>query len=154
MSPSHCDPRIWPRLPTPACEPKHNPTPKPTPMTVPVPDYPDVPQIDWPAFYGQFPGRPAVIDRLVRTLLANEAATPAHLMAAIAAEDWPAATRLAHSVKGMAAGMMARDLATLAADAEQRARANDPVAAAALTRLAADLQALLDRLTSHFGQPT
>lgn len=109
-----------------------------------------VPQIDWDTLYARFPGKPHVVDRLIRTLIAGDGQTPELIRNALTAGDLPSAARHAHTVKGMAANMMAGQLSQLATQAELAVRDNRPEASHLLKTLAAELDRLVDNLKTCF----
>ena len=92
-------------------------------------------------------GNRALYRKLLRQFL-TQAAIPGEIGRALAASDWPAAERLAHTVHGVAANLGARSVQASAADLEQalRERAEAPIVAARQDAFQSTLDPFIARL--------
>jgi HPt (histidine-containing phosphotransfer) domain-containing protein len=93
---------------------------------------------------------------LLRQFASQQAGAIGEIRAALAANDAESATRLAHTLKGVAGNLGARDVHVAAAAVETLLRDGSPADAAnrALAQLAAVLDPLLARLRAAFAMST
>jgi PAS domain S-box-containing protein len=105
--------------------------------------------IDRSALGARLMDDPELVDLILNTFQQDAVEQVAALQAALDGNDLPAATRVAHSLKGSAANASADALGRVAADLEAAGRAGDRAAAAAL---APALHAELDRVQSEVAR--
>jgi signal transduction histidine kinase/CheY-like chemotaxis protein/HPt (histidine-containing phosphotransfer) domain-containing protein len=99
-------------------------------------------------------GQPQLYRRLLTAFVADFGDAGAALAAQLAVGDWPAAERLAHTLRGMAGTLGADQVARLAGGLEQDCRLRAGAAARdSLARLAPPLQALLAALAAGPAAP-
>jgi two-component system sensor histidine kinase/response regulator len=99
-------------------------------------------------------GQGALYRRLLADFAAEYGTAPATLASLLAAAEWPAAERMAHTLRGVAATLGAEPLAALAAQLEHACREGQAAAAAAsLARLAPPLRQLVHALESGVAAP-
>jgi two-component system sensor histidine kinase/response regulator len=94
-------------------------------------------------------GKNALYRSLLRKFIAGQARAPEQIVAALEANDWPGAERLAHTLKGTAATIGASGVSEIAArlEASIRARAPRPAIDAMVSELSPPLAALVDALS-------
>ena len=93
-------------------------------------------------------GKKALYRTLLSKFMSGQAGAPEMIAAALAADDWAAAERLAHTLKGSAATIGASEIAGLAARIETAigSRAPEPAVDAMLRELSLPLTALVEAL--------
>jgi PAS domain S-box-containing protein len=107
------------------------------------------PILDWPALLARFGGSQQFVDKLVRTTIASHREDPAKLRAAIQAQDTGTLGFLAHSLKSVAADLMAPGVQDAAARTEVAARARQGSAFAIAAELADSVDLLLAALANR-----
>jgi CheY-like chemotaxis protein/HPt (histidine-containing phosphotransfer) domain-containing protein len=116
--------------------PGGNPTARPQPAPVREPPLADrhataavaIGMLDLAALEQRFYGQQTFVAQLLATAARASRDVPGRLRAAVTEKDFPGLTSLAHSVKGMAAEIMAAGLRESAAATEAAGRARDPAA--------------------------
>ncbi|MDZ5459653.1 ATP-binding protein [Azohydromonas lata] len=128
-----------------ALPPMPAPMPVPQPAAGAVPAAPggDVPVLDWAALWRRL-RRPAAVQRLMQTLLAEHGATPARLREVLAAADVDEASRLAHRLAGVSATVFAAPTHAAARRLEQDIQSRGVLQPQPVQSLADALQSLLD----------
>lgn len=99
--------------------------------------------VDWEGLVAQFKGREASVLKIAATVLQSQAGVPAQLRGLAGRRDYPGMARLAHSLKGMGASIMAQRIFDLGKQVDEAARLESEVALGLAEALAQALDALL-----------
>lgn len=120
------------------------------------PDLPPVDGLDSADGLRRVGGNTRLYVKLLRQFASQQADAVGEIRAALAANDAGSATRLAHTLKGVAGNLGARDVQDAAAAAETLLRSGSPAdeTDAALAQLAAVLDPLLARLRAALAMST
>jgi two-component system sensor histidine kinase/response regulator len=120
------------------------------------PDFPPVDGLDSADGLRRVGGNPRLYVKLLRQFASQQAGAIGEIRAALSMNDAESATRLAHTLKGVAGNLGARDVQDAAAAVETLLRDGSPADATntALAKLAAVLDPLLARLRAALATST
>ncbi len=109
--------------------------------------------IDWTTLTARYPGKPALVRKLLQSMYDSHAATPDRLRVLARDHDFAALAFLAHSLKGSGGNLAATDIQTLAAAVETAARDRAPDCGELAGQLAGRVAALIAAIESHLASP-
>ncbi|NHC07498.1 ATP-binding protein [Azonexus fungiphilus] len=102
--------------------------------------------VDWPALAVRYQHQPAFVDRLATIFLSSHAGDAARLRQLADAGDLDGIEKIAHTLKGVAGNLVARESLRLATQLTQLARQHDPATGESARTLADAIERLVDCL--------
>jgi len=108
--------------------------------------------VDWAALQARYPGKPALIEKLLRMICDGHAETPTIIRQLVKADDYRGMAFHAHNLKGVCGSIEARHCQALALQVEQTAKARSDACHALAKQLATALEALIGELKKRQSQ--